>query len=407
MGRMGKMFLGSLLCGLFLTGAAVTASAAQAIGTVNLDIVPYDQLYNMSPGDVVEGSEDEVDVSGGPYWVSDCTISGNSQTMKDSYTYTIEIQASSGYYFTSDTLVSVYGAYEVDMYLRTTQRMRVRARAYPYCVLAHVNNIQIDESEKKATWDPVPGAKSYSVYVYYENANGDLRSAKKSASKPEISLSSYIGKYSNVDVSVRAVRGSSTADRYLAESEYVYSSGRVDDEHYIDQYEFNHIPTATNRLAAGGITGDTTGSLYPGTTGPGTGGPGTGGPGSLTPAGTPGGPGTGQGQAGYFGWQGSGNTWYYLINGVRATGWLSITPDEWYFLYDNGLMAAGWFNDNGIIYQLNPNHDGTYGKMLAGRQFVNGNWYYFNEVHDGTYGAMYMNRYVPGGGYAGPDGIIR
>lgn len=406
MGRMGKMFLGSLLCGLFLTGAAVTASAAQAIGTVNLDIVPYDQLYNMSPGDVVEGSEDEVSISGGgSCWISSCTISGNTQTVRHSYTYTIDIQAGSGYYFTNNTVVSVCGAYNVEMYLRSNQRMRVRASAYPYCVLDYVKNIVTDTNAKMVTWDPVPGAKNYSVYVYYTSSNGTVRSAKKSTSKTELNLSSYIDKYDDVYVSVRASRGGGVSDRYLAESEYVFDSGAIDDEHYSGQYDFNNIPTSTNWQAAGGISSEPTGVQSPGMTGPGVSGPAGPGTGSA-PVGT-GGPGALQGPAGYFGWQGSGETWYYMVNGVRATGWLSITPEEWYFLYDNGLMAAGWFNDKGVVYLLNPSHDGTYGKMMTGRQYFNGNWYYFNETHDGTYGAMYVNRYVPGGGYAGPDGIIR
>ena len=70
-------------------------------------------------------------------------------------------------------------------------------------------------------------------------------------------------------------------------------------------------------------------------------------------------------------------------------------------------MSAGWFNDNGTVYLLNPAHDGSYGKMLAGYQYYNGFLYYFNEAHDGSYGAMFRNRTTPDGRWADNDGIVR
>ena len=104
---------------------------------------------------------------------------------------------------------------------------------------------------------------------------------------------------------------------------------------------------------------------------------------------------------------GSGNTWYYLVNGTRTTGWYSVTPEEWYFFDNSGLMCAGWFNDGTEAYLLNPNHDGTYGKMMTGYQTYNGLLYYFNQSHDGTFGAVYKNRATPDGRWADANGVVR
>ncbi len=397
MKKMLRMLLGSMTCGLLLAAAAMTAAAATPISSVGLDIVPYDALANVGPGSVIEGTgADARIVAGSGFWITSAEISGNTGTIKDSYAYTIYLEAMDGYYFTNDTVVSVHGAYEVDTTLRTMQSLRVRAKTYPYYVMSPVSGIVINTESKRAVWTPVSGARGYSAYIFFTDRYGTEHSVQRSTSKAELSLSSYIGtgaQYENIDVSVKALKGTSMADHFAAESEYVFSSGGVDYEHSSDDYVFNSIPTASKKAGGGAVASATT-------TGTGTA------TGTSQPS--SGGPGAAAQPSGANGWQGGGDVWSYFVNGNRAIGWLALSDTEWYFFDSNGLMKAGWLSDGGCIYLLNVNHDGSYGKMLTGLQNVNGSWYYFNEAHDGTYGAMYVNRYLPNSSlYAGADGIVR
>ena len=55
-------------------------------------------------------------------------------------------------------------------------------------------------------------------------------------------------------------------------------------------------------------------------------------------------------------------------------------------------MRVGWFDDtDGNRYYLSPAHDGTYGHMVVGYQYIDGCWYYFNNTSDGTRGALVRN----------------
>ena len=107
--------------------------------------------------------------------------------------------------------------------------------------------------------------------------------------------------------------------------------------------------------------------------------------------------------------------WYDHGDGSYATDWEKI-DGEWYFFDEKGWMKAGWLQRGKRWYYLNPNHDGTFGRMvtgwfkvggkwyyagnegiLSGWQEVGGEWYRFNEAHDGTWGAM-MTRWTKSSG---------
>ncbi len=407
MKRMAALFLG---CVLSMT-AAMPVMAATQVDAVYLSLIMEDELYELTPGDSIVYTTPEG--AGVEYYINEVNITENASS--GITTYTLDVRADNGWYFNNNTMVSVYGAYGISVSLRTSTRMRVTAKAYPFRVLDEVSGIVIDSADKKAYWSPVEGVKSYSVIVYYSDKNGNLRHIRKSANGTSIDLKNYLDRYDYVDVAIRPTKGSANKDRYTAEPNYINSSGGVDEENYVDVYTFR-LPTSVYGSLPDGSTGSnpfapndydtgsgSSGSVYPGgETGPvnGSGWNAAPGSGPMTPT-TP-----GIVQA-YNGWQGSGNYWYYIVNGVRAVGWLSITPEEWYFLDNSGLMCAGWFNDGGNMYLLNPNHDGTYGKMLTGYQVYNGFLYYFNQTHDGTYGAMYKNRYTPDGRWADGAGIVR
>lgn len=417
--RLAALLTGCVLC----ISAAMPASAAVQVDAVYLSLIMEEELYALTPGDSYVYT---TPVGGGDdYYISDAEITQSSTS--GAVTYTLDVRAADGWYFNNNTMVSVYGAYDISVYLRTSTRMRVTAKAYPFRVLDEVTGITIDSADKKASWAPVDGARNYSVIICYADQNGSVRRTRKSSGSTSIDLKSYMDRYDYVDVAVRPLKGSSTKDRYTAEPNYINSTGGVDEEYYVETYEFR-LPTSVYGSLPNGSTGgnpfdpnadysDSGSSGSPLPSGSGSPLPGgsnghlgnNGGPlgntvppsaGPLTPTAQGGAPAAG-------GWQGSGNNWYYVVNGVRATGWLSITPEEWYFLDNSGLMCAGWFNDGSEVYLLNPNHDGSYGRMLTGYQSYNGYTYYFNQSHDGSYGAMYKNRYTPDGRWADGTGVVR
>lgn len=99
-------------------------------------------------------------------------------------------------------------------------------------------------------------------------------------------------------------------------------------------------------------------------------------------------------------WVGEGNTWRVSdgTGGYLKNRWFQddVTKD-WYLLGagdDNTIMFSGLVTDQatGKTYLLNPNHDGTFGKMLTvdGTYNINGKEVYlsFNKEHNGTYGAI-------------------
>ncbi len=391
-----KAFILAMASGFCLFAMTMTAMASD----VYISLVPDNALYDMEPGDIIMQAQPTI--QDGSCWISDYTTSVSSYEPGKSYSYTIELRCDSGDEFTSDTEVSVYGAYEVSITSRSARRMTVRAKTYPIYMMDKVQ-ASIDWDEKVVTWDKIPYAKGYSVKVYYEDKNGNERTVKKSVTSPRLSLSGYIPKYDNVRVSVKATRGTGTGDRFIAETNYVYADGGGDDDNEsTDQYDFR-IPTATRY----GVDYDDSSTWSSGSS--------SGGPGQINAPGSggssgPGGPGmtgsSGGQSAGFTGWQGGGNEWYYLIGGVRATGWVEPTRDEWYFLDSSGRMLSGWQLIGNLYYYLNPNHDGTYGRMLVGYQNIGNRLYYLNEQHDGTFGAMWASRYTPNGRYAGPDGTV-
>lgn len=65
------------------------------------------------------------------------------------------------------------------------------------------------------------------------------------------------------------------------------------------------------------------------------------------------------------------------------------SPYDWFYFDERGCMVTGWFVDtDGRKYYLNPESDGTQGKMVTGWKWIDGKDCYFNEVSDGTKGAL-------------------
>lgn len=73
------------------------------------------------------------------------------------------------------------------------------------------------------------------------------------------------------------------------------------------------------------------------------------------------------------GWEQSGTTWNYYINGNKTTGWIS-SNSHWYFLNSSGTMETGWASNNGNWYYLNSSGD-----MATGWKYLNNKWYYLES----------------------------
>ena len=69
-------------------------------------------------------------------------------------------------------------------------------------------------------------------------------------------------------------------------------------------------------------------------------------------------------------------------------------------------MVTGWYQDgDGNSYYLNPNSDGTLGRMVTGWQLIDEKWYYFNEISDGKRGALLKNTTTPDGYVVDENGV--
>ena len=88
-----------------------------------------------------------------------------------------------------------------------------------------------------------------------------------------------------------------------------------------------------------------------------------------------------------------------------VTGWFQDSDGNWYYLNPNsdgtrGRMLTGWFQDvDGSWYYLNPNSDGTRGRMMTGWNWIKDGdgvtrCYYLNPNADGTRGKMAVNTTV-------------
>lgn len=105
-----------------------------------------------------------------------------------------------------------------------------------------------------------------------------------------------------------------------------------------------------------------------------------------------------------------GARWYvYRAGALRRNCWIEYRGD-WYWVGANGEMFVGFhsltFFGRTDTYWFNGKHDGSYGKMSKGAQFIEGSWYYFNVDSEYPAGAMLRNGWK-NGAYYGADGRWR
>ena len=80
--------------------------------------------------------------------------------------------------------------------------------------------------------------------------------------------------------------------------------------------------------------------------------------------------------------------WYDFdnSNAWMNTNWQQIDGNWYYFDSSSGHMLSGMQTINDKLYDLNNQHDGTYGAMKTGWQNVNNKWYYFQNSGAATTG---------------------
>ncbi|SFG15670.1 N-acetylmuramoyl-L-alanine amidase family protein [Oribacterium sp. WCC10] len=372
-----------LLTAVFVTAFSVSALASE-ISTVRLDLSP-DKEGTMGAGEIA--SAEEPATYDGTYFVYDYSVSGTTKTPKTAYTYTIDVHPSNGYTFSSTCAVEVNAATSVSIQSRSTDRIRLKATTFPFYVLK--NPTGFNESGNEISWNKVEYADKYSVYIYWEDSDGDDHETHTSVSgnKRKVSISSYNTDNRNLKyISVQA-QASGEGGKFIASSQYITNEGYIDDDKSSSEYTFN-IPVARSNSLANSSTTTTVKNNAENVFGPGF---------NLKDA-----PGTTNSDQGT--WMKYMNEWYYLKNGQFLTGWICPDGVNWYLLGANGAMLTGLQRVNGKWYLLNTTDGATYGAVLHGWWKINDKWYYFNENHDGTFGAMLTNTTTPDGLHVGSDG---
>lgn len=100
------------------------------------------------------------------------------------------------------------------------------------------------------------------------------------------------------------------------------------------------------------------------------------------------------------------NCWAAVYNPFANTE-AGFQAFDWFRFDENGVMVTGWYTDltDGNIYYLNPQSDGTRGRMMTGWTVIDGKEYYFNPNSDGTRGRMFRNQATKDGHFLGTDGV--
>lgn len=99
--------------------------------------------------------------------------------------------------------------------------------------------------------------------------------------------------------------------------------------------------------------------------------------------------------------------WAYVYNPYAKEG---QNAADWFFFDESGYMKTGWqMDEDGLVYYLWPDSDGTQGHMVTGWNWIKGEdgnerCYYFNPESDGTKGRLWRNGTTPDGYWVNQNG---
>ena len=256
------------------------------------------------------------------------------------------------------------------------QTLEVKVKAWAYAKLDAPEFSTEDLSASSLTINK-NGAGTVEYVIVYTNYDGDSKTVHSTTTSSTIKLSSYNKKYTGsseekddmevLGVSMRATKLSSSSNPYIVPSDWVEVGDVSDADFEFTTYDswsdWADGKTSTSSSSSKSNVINTVNSTT----------------------------------SSNGGWTGSGDSWYYKnAAGTVMTGWVSDGGNYYYCDPSNGgKMKAGWLKDtDGNWYYLNPNHDGTYGRMMTSWQTINGVKYYFRPNSGGPMGSMVCNTTV-------------
>ena len=360
--------------------ASFSAFAATAISSVNF-------TYTIEGENAISNGYNEPTVvadSTQPFEISDLSVASSDTSLisgKSALTYTLTLSADSGYYFPNAANINVIGNNITGISKKTTSTsdntiLTIKFTAYPYYRLSvpsfatDFSSICGDSSKTVSTGRASTlninknGASKIDYVISYVDQYGEYKTKNGTTTGSSISVGTYNKQYTGSSserqscyirgIAIRA-SGLSSSNPNVAPSEWVYIAGgstAIDTEEYFTEYL-----TWDDFISSSDSSSSSSG--------------------------------TASSNVNVFGWQGSGNSWYYYSNGSKVTGWVYDGSNWYYCNTSDGTMVAGWIQDStGNWFFLNTTHDGTYGCLKSGWIYDGGRWYYCNTTHDGTYGAM-------------------
>ena len=105
-------------------------------------------------------------------------------------------------------------------------------------------------------------------------------------------------------------------------------------------------------------------------------------------------------------WKQSGENWSFLDEkGQNVLGWIYENGSWYYVDPKTGTLRSGWlYLADGSQYFFSNKHDGSFGKMLTGWNWIDGNCYYFVTEADELDGKLIKDGTTPDGYRVDKDG---
>ena len=105
-------------------------------------------------------------------------------------------------------------------------------------------------------------------------------------------------------------------------------------------------------------------------------------------------------------WKQSGENWSFLDEkGQNVLGWIYENGSWYYVDPKTGTLRSGWlYLADGSQYFFSNKHDGSFGKMLTGWNWIDGNCYYFATEADEREGKLIKDGTTPDGYRVDKDG---